>query len=531
MTSGKIGEVISASVQSGLEAKLDLRSPEELKVGYPVIVEGTQYGFFCLVHDIVNQPLEIAERLAGMRGVDSVMPVAAQEGYSGRIFYSKARLRPIQLFGREDGRLHEAETIPPYFSPVRLAREEDVGRLYGQTASSAPLGTLRGVPGFWINLDFGTLVEKPFGIFGRTGAGKSILNKLVCGGILARDTAGVFVFDMQDEYGAYSRGDNSPGLKHFFPEKVELFSLDASNREAHPFVLSSYEIEPEDLIITLLDLSDNMKDALYKIYNKMDRARQGILEAIESATEEQYPENEIHPAVLAALKRKVSRVRRFRFIKPIDGRKDAFNAMLDNIRAKKSIVLQFGEYGTDSGAYLFVANIIARRLFDMYSGPGGHSEKMPRLVIFLEEAHKFLSPQVASLTVFGRLARETRKFNLILALVDQRPSQIDDEVRSQLANRLVMSLKEPSDVSSALAGVPDRSVWEGIVSTIPVRTVMAIGDSIRVPTVIDVMDYRDEAGVRSRLAGAGAGAGGGQGPGLTSGEIDKIAGKAKALFS
>ncbi len=123
--------------------------------------------------------------------------------------------------------------------------------------------------------------------------------------------------------------------------------------------------------------------------------------------------------------------------------------------------------------------------------------------MFLEEAHKFLDPNIANYTIFSKLARETRKFILILALVDQRPSKIDDEVRSQLANRLVMSLKEPSDVTSALAGVPDRSMWENIISTIPARVVTVLGDAIRIPTVIDVMRY-DDLNVRDHVLGGTA---------------------------
>src|SRR5439155_360410 len=206
---------------------------------------------------------------------------------------------------------------------------------------------------------------------GRTGTGKSILNKLVCAGIISRDAGSVLIFDMHGEYGVFSATDNTQGLKFFFPGKVEILSLDPKNKEARPFVLDPREITPEDLI---------------------------------------------------------------------------------------------------------VANTLSRRLFDLYTA---RNEEFPRLVLFLEEAHKFLTPEIAPYAhTFSRLARETRKFNLILALVDQRPSRISDEVRSQLANRLVMSLKEPSDVEAALAGVPDKKMWENIIAKLPLRTVAVIGDAI-----------------------------------------------------
>jgi len=93
-----IGEVVSASVLSGLEVKLALDNPEDLRIGYPAIVEGRKYDFYCMVHDIINEKMEIAERLAGSKLKSTVVPVTSMhEGYGGKIFYSKAKLKPIQM--------------------------------------------------------------------------------------------------------------------------------------------------------------------------------------------------------------------------------------------------------------------------------------------------------------------------------------------------------------------------------------------------------------------------------------------------
>ncbi len=488
----KIGEVVSASAVRGLEAKLELENPEDLRIGYPVIVEGRRYDFYCLVEDVVNEPSHIAERLAGSRLRDTVMPTGMEEGYGGPIFYAKALLKPIQLIERGTGRLSEPQTIPPYFSEARHAQEADVELIYEKTPRSAPLGTIRGVTEFYVHLDFERLSEKPFAIFGRTGVGKSILNKLVCLGILGGNVGSVLVFDMHGEYGVYSRTDKTEGLKFYFPERVEILSLDPKNKEARPFLLNAEEIRPQDLIVALRDLNQNMIDAIYEIAK---RRPTNLLTAIQEEDPERLDESRIHPTVLNALKRRVRRLERLPFLRP--AAKDAFSTMVSLVRQGKSLVLDFGDFGTNEMVYLFVANVLARRFFDLYTEK---NEEFPRLIVFLEEAHKFLDPDIANYTIFSKLARETRKFNLILALVDQRPSKIDDEVRSQLANRLVMSLKEPSDVASSLAGVPDRSMWETIISTIPARVVTVLGDAIRIPTVIDIMRY-DDLNVRDHLLG------------------------------
>jgi len=484
----KIGEIVAASVLDGLVAKLQLGNPEDLRIAYPVIVEGARYDFYCLVEDIVNEPSDIADQLAGSSISDAVVPrPETHEGYGGPIFYSKAKLRMIQLIDKETKGLSEPQTIPPYFAECRHATREDVELIYQPTEKSAPLGTITGVEPFLVHLDVEKLVEKPFAIFGRTGTGKSILNKIVCTGILAKDVGSILIFDMHSEYGVFSKTDGTEGLKYFFPGKVELFSLDPKNREARPFVLDAGQITPEDLIIAFQDLTPPMIDHIYQI----DRAKPREVDLI-SAIRQKLPmevevdSGQIHLMVLQALQRRMGRFERLPFIQQAG--KDAFNQMLSLIRAGKSIVLDFGDYGTDSMVYLFVANILARRLFDLYTE---RTEDYPRLVIFLEEAHKFLDPGLVQYSIFSRLARETRKFNLILALIDQRPSRIDDEVRSQLANRLVMSLKEPSDVESALAGVPDKAMWMNIIAKLPLRTAAVLGDAIRIPTVLDVLEYDD----------------------------------------
>jgi hypothetical protein len=508
----KIGEVVQGSVLGGLEVKLQLDNPEELRIGYPVIVEGKTYDFYCLVEDIVNQQLDIAERLAGSDFRDAIMPgPSTHEGYGGPIFYSKALLRPIQLIKKETGDLSHPQTIPPYFAEARHAEHADVRLIYEITDTSVPIGTIIGVEPYYVHIDFKTLTEKPFGIFGRTGAGKSILNKLICLSILAKDVGSVLIFDMQGEYGVFSRADKSAGLQYYFKDKVEVFSLDPKNKEAKPFIIDPREIEPDDLLVALQDLSPGMVDTIYAI----DKHRGGkdLVAAIQEATVEQLGEDLVHEMSLNALKRRIQRITRLPFLR--EG-KDAFSQMVQHVRQGKSIVLDFGDFGGDTAVYLFVANVLAHRLYDQWTEKG----EQRRLIVFLEEAHKFLDPNVAPYTRFAQLARETRKFNLILALVDQRPTRIDQEVRSQLANRFVLSLKEQSDIQGALAGVQDVGMWEKIVGTIPVRTVAVIGDAIRVPTVIDIMTY-DDANVHEHIVGRSR---------MNEMELEKLAEKADKIF-
>jgi len=482
-----IGEVVDASVLGGINVKLSLTNPENIKTGYPVIAEGEKYKFYCVVADVFNPPVDVVDSLAtsdfGKLSIPAVSP-GLQKGYFGSIFYSKVLLEPIQLIDK-DGAMTEVETIPPYFTKVRLATSDDVRAIYQPTKTSMSIGNLRGIPEFEIPIDFEKLTQKAFALLGRTSAGKSFLNKIICNFILKTGVASVLLFDMHNEYGTFSATDNSRGLKFYFPEKVEWLTLDPDrNKEAAPFFIDPNSITPDDLILAITDLTTRMKDAIWTISET--RGRNDLLTAIRATQPGRTVT--IPDSTLRGLQARLARLDRLQFLrpKPKTAKEDAFTAMLRRIKEGKSIVLDFGKYGRESMVYLFVANIISRRLHEIYTDRG---EELPRLVIFLEEAHKFLDPKVAELTIFSILAREMRKFNLIVSIIDQRPSKIDDEVMSQLGNRLILSLKDPKDIAAALAGVPKAKVWATIAQSIPLRTALIVGDAVRVPTVIDVLDY------------------------------------------
>src|SRR5256886_14368172 len=334
----KIGEIVAASVIDGLVAKLQLGNPEELKIAFPVIVEGARYDFYCLVEDVLNEESDIADQLAGSRIADVIVPRReTNEGYGGPIFYSKAKLRMIQLVDRDTKKLSEPQKIPPYFSACRHATREDVERIYEVTETSATFGTITGVEPFHVQLDMKKLVEKPFAIFGRTGTGKSILNKLVCAGILSRDVGSVLIFDMHGEYGVFSATDNTEGLKFFFPGKVEILSLDPKNKEARPFVLDPREITPEDLIVALQALTAPMVDTLYEIAKA--RAGRDLISTVKDASMEVLGSERAHEMSLQGLKRRIGRLDRLPFLKETKEGKDAFHHILAAIREGKSVVL------------------------------------------------------------------------------------------------------------------------------------------------------------------------------------------------
>ena len=111
-------------------------------------------------------------------------------------------------------------------------------------------------------------------------------------------------------------------------------------------------------------------------------------------------------------------------------------------------------------------------------------------MIVIEEAHKFLSPSIASQTIFGTIARELRKFNVTLMVIDQRPSAIDSEVMSQIGTRLTCLLDNDRDVEAVLSGTPGSRELRAVLSRLESKQqALIFGHALPMPVVIRTRDY------------------------------------------
>jgi DNA helicase HerA-like ATPase len=86
---------------------------------------------------------------------------------------------------------------------------------------------------------------------------------------------------------------------------------------------------------------------------------------------------------------------------------------------------------------------------------------------------------MASQTTFSSIARKMRKYYVTLLVIDQRPSQIYDEVMSQLGTRISGWLSDEEDISTVLSGLAGRDVLRGMLARLqPAEEVLMLGWSI-----------------------------------------------------
>ncbi|MCS7187169.1 MAG: ATP-binding protein [Armatimonadota bacterium] len=523
-----LGVVTRGSLTEGLEMKLaEDCSIEDIKAGKFVVIDGDKLRFFSLITDLRLD----ATTPAVLQNPPDVSDDLVREVLSGTATYATVTLKPMLTTGLNEGGDENPErrepqpvkTVPPHFSPVYEATSADVARIFG-SEDMEPKGRYFciGTPldmDTPVCIDLHRFVERSNGIFGKTGTGKTFLTRLILSGLIRWVTMGngrvvTLIFDMHNEYGwkalretGGTRGEVK-GLRQLFGPQVSVFTLDPESSRTRQVPVDGQVVISRDQITVddIAPLQDELRlhqtavEAAHLVYTRfgkrwleelLDYGDRGDIKGLA----EQIGANR---ESLAALYRKLRRVADLPFIVPSDKKpsKDVVETIMRYLQRGIHVVLEFGRQGSML-AYLLVANILARRIHEMYVQMTEEylatmkPEKEPRqLVIVVEEAHKFLNPWAAKQTIFGTIAREMRKYYVSLLIIDQRPSGIDDEILSQIGTKIVAQLNDERDIQAVLTGVSNPSGLRSILASLDSKQqVLVLGHAVPMPVVVKVRDY------------------------------------------
>lgn len=109
--------------------------------------------------------------------------------------------------------------------------------------------------------------------------------------------------------------------------------------------------------------------------------------------------------------------------------------------------------------------------------------------IILEEAHRYVQSdndtKILGYNIFDRIAKEGRKYGVIIGLISQRPSEMSETVLSQCSNFLIFKMQHPHDVSFIRQMVPfiTDEIVEKMKGLQP-GTCVAFGSAFKLPTII-----------------------------------------------
>jgi len=504
-----LGIVVDGSLSTGLRVRIDPRySIEKLAVGRYVVIKGRQTGrkFFGI---ITNLALDASNPDLIRRPPPSSDDFIA-DVYNGSVAFGMMEISPMLVLDEELGEPRPVKTIPSHFSLVSEASPQDVELVFSEEdREHFYIGTPLDMESVQVNLDLTRFAERSSGVFGKSGTGKSFITRTLLAGIIKSSLASTLIFDMHNDYGWAIKdeiGREHKGLRQLFPDgRVSVVTLDEDTSRARGSKIDrvlkiGYEqIEPEDveMLSGLLGLSDVQTGALYYLRRVLGPAWIAKLLEEEEAQEELQDlieSGRIVAGTLGAIQRKFEFFRRMGFLIPGKG-DDAVEDIFNRLNMGTSVVLEFGNYGNTMAAYVLVANYLTRRIHRRYVSQknlasGGKAEEPKPLVIVIEEAHKFLDPHIAGHTIFGTIARELRKYNVTLLIVDQRPSGIDDEVMSQIGTRVTCLLDNEADIRAVFSGVSGVSALREVLARLDTRQqALILGHAVPMPVVVRSRDY------------------------------------------
>ena len=109
--------------------------------------------------------------------------------------------------------------------------------------------------------------------------------------------------------------------------------------------------------------------------------------------------------------------------------------------------------------------------------------------MILEEAHRYVlegdDKALLGYNIFERIAKEGRKYGLLLDLITQRPTDLNENVISQCANFLIFKINHPADLEYISKSVPNMS--EDVVEkqkTLQAGTCVAFGRIFKIPMIV-----------------------------------------------
>lgn len=154
---------------------------------------------------------------------------------------------------------------------------------------------------------------------------------------------------------------------------------------------------------------------------------------------------------------------------------------------KRAQIINFVLEGIDDRFAKALVKIYSRIFFNFMKNLPSRGS-MP-INIMLEEAHRYVQKDIDNdilgYNIFERIAKEGRKFGVMMDLVTQRPTELSETVLSQCSNFLIFKINHPADLEYIEKMVPNISsdVLEKQKS-LQAGTCVAFGKMMKIPMIV-----------------------------------------------
>ena len=159
--------------------------------------------------------------------------------------------------------------------------------------------------------------------------------------------------------------------------------------------------------------------------------------------------------------------------------------LIDNGKKYQIVNINLNDIDDDFAKVL--TKIYSRLIFDFSKGLKNRGS-IPFHIV-LEEAHRYIQDDrdrfLFGYNIFERIAKEGRKYGVILGLISQRPVEISDTVISQCTNFLIFKINHPVDVDYIRKMVPN--ITDEIVEkqkSLQAGTCLGFGLGFKIPLIV-----------------------------------------------
>ncbi|NMA51159.1 MAG: DUF87 domain-containing protein [Mollicutes bacterium] len=138
---------------------------------------------------------------------------------------------------------------------------------------------------------------------------------------------------------------------------------------------------------------------------------------------------------------------------------DFINRLVHTKEGNKAQIMNINLESLDDAYAKSVVKVYAHILFE-FSKNAEVRASMP-FHLFLEEAHRYVQQDIdvflLGYNVFARIAKEGRKYGVLLNIISQRPVEIDETVVSQCSNFLIFKMTHAVDIKYISEMLPNIS--------------------------------------------------------------------------
>lgn len=155
--------------------------------------------------------------------------------------------------------------------------------------------------------------------------------------------------------------------------------------------------------------------------------------------------------------------------------------------SRKAQIININLEGLDDAISKSLVKIYSRLVFD-FSKDNANRATIP-FHLFLEEAHRYVQKDIdvflLGYNIFDRIAKEGRKYGVLLGIISQRPMEISDTVIAQCSNFLIFKMTHPKDIKYIEEMLPNIS--QDVIEKMKILqpgTCVAFGGAFKIPMIV-----------------------------------------------